>query len=226
MSELLTNTRNENSFNASEDALLPREPLVQRAPQNPRSSSSASLFAYTVLALGLALTIRFFIAAPYVVAGSSMEPNFENWDYLITDRVSYRFYEPERGDVVVFRLPHQKSRTLIKRVIGLPGETVRVGPEGVSILNESGEAEFTLAEPYVTADNHGGPTNVTLTLRPSEYFVLGDNRRVSSDSRSWGALPRDHIVGRVLLRLFPFSHIAVLPAEARYETANANESNL
>ena len=193
-----------------------------RAPPPPipseeaTSSGRGGLIGYTIFALSLALFIRFFIAAPYVVAGSSMEPNFHNWDYLITDRISYRLSEPARGDIIVFHLPQEYSRTLIKRIIGLPGDTVIADAEGIRIVNEEHPEGFYLNEPYLKAENRGGPTNITIQLERDNYVVLGDNRRVSSDSRSWGALPRKNIVGRVLLRLFPLSKIDVLPEEARY----------
>ena len=188
------------------------EPL-QRSDSH---KSNGSLFLYTILALGVALFVRFYVAAPYVVSGSSMEPNFNNWDYLITDRISYRFDEPRRGDVVVFHLPQEYSRTLIKRVIGLPGETIRIEGNSVRVINGENPQGFILDEEYLAAENLGGPTGVEVTLGSDEYAVLGDNRHVSSDSRSWGVLPRENIIGRVLLRLFPLSHIALLPAEARY----------
>jgi signal peptidase I len=179
-------------------------------------SSKGTLFAYTLFALGLALVIRFYVAAPYVVSGASMEPNFHNWDYLITDRLTYRFDEPARGDVVVFRLPQEPSRSLIKRVVGLPGDTVTVRDDLIEITNAAHPEGFVLDEPYVFTENFGGPTGISLTLGGDEFFVMGDNRRVSSDSRTWGVLPRENIVGRVLLRLFPVTQLGLLPAEARY----------
>lgn len=179
-------------------------------------TSKGALFGYTVFALALALIIRFFVAAPYVVSGSSMEPNFENWDYLITDRLTYRFDEPQRGDVVVFKLPQEPSRSLIKRVVGLPGDTITFRDDHIEITNPAHPQGFILDEPYVLSENFGGPTGISLTLGGDEFFVMGDNRRVSSDSRTWGVLPRENIVGRVLLRLFPLSQLGILPAEARY----------
>ncbi len=196
------------------DTVSRAQPLpVQAAPEK---DDRGSLFFYTLLALGVALIIRFYVAAPYVVSGSSMEPNFDNWDYLITDRLSYRLEEPQRGDVIVFHLPQEYSRTLIKRVIGLPGDTIAVEGNRVRITNIDNPEGFILDEPYLSEQNFGGPSNITVTLGATDYFVLGDNRKVSSDSRTWGALPEDHIVGRVLLRLFPLSNIDLLPAEARY----------
>ena len=179
-------------------------------------SSKGALFGYTLFALGLALFIRFYVAAPYVVSGSSMEPNFNNWDYLITDRLTYRFQEPERGDVIVFKLPQEPSRSLIKRVVGLPGDTITFEDDRIRITNDAYPQGITLDEPYLSESNFGGPSGISLTLGGDEYFVLGDNRRVSSDSRTWGVLPRENIVGRVLLRLFPITQLGVLPAEARY----------
>ncbi len=184
-------------------------------PENDDSSKGA-LFLYTVLALGLALFIRFYVAAPYVVSGSSMEPNFDNWDYLITDRLTYRMEEPERGDVIVFKLPQEPSRSLIKRVVGVPGDTIIVRDNRIEIQNAEHPEGILLDEPYLETANFGGPTGISLTLGGDEFFVMGDNRRVSSDSRTWGVLPRENIVGRVLLRLFPLSKLGVLPAEARY----------
>ena len=180
------------------------------------TGSSRSIVGYTVVALGLALFIRFFIAAPYVVQGASMEPTFDDWHYLIIDRVSYDVGSPQRGDVIVLDLPEDVTRSLIKRVIGLPGETVVLSGNNVMIKNASHPNGFTLNEPYLDPANLGGATNLTVTLGPDQYFVLGDNRKVSADSRLWGILPRKDIVGRVLLRLFPLSEISILPGEARY----------
>ncbi len=196
------------------------------------SEKKARGFAWYILfALGLALFIRFFVAAPYVVAGASMENTFDNWDYLITDRLSYEISPPNRGDVVVFCLPHagecsffkrilhqqwSAPRTLIKRVIGLPGETVSVEGNTIRIVNAAHPEGFTLDEPYLVQEHLGGPSNVTTTLASDQYFVMGDNRRVSSDSRTWGTLPRENIIGHVLVRLFPLSHLGILPGDANY----------
>lgn len=184
---------------------------------------------YVILALGFALFIRFFIAAPYLVSGASMEPTFDNFDYLITDRISYDFTEPARGDVVVFCLPGsgecsllkrilnkewKAPRTLIKRVIGLPGETVSVSGGEVRIVNAEYPQGFVLEEPYLDPGNIGGPSGTNTTLGDGEYFVMGDNRRVSSDSRVWGTLPKENILGHVFVRLFPLTSIGILPGDA------------
>jgi signal peptidase I len=203
------------------------DPVMQNSSsQEVQSSSSTdsasyaesrgSLIVYLIVAVGLALIIRFFVAAPYIVEGSSMEPTFYNYHYLIIDRLSYRFEEPQRGDVIVLDLPQNTSRALIKRVVGLPGDTVILKNETVTIKNTAHPEGFTLSEPYLDPHNLGGADGITLTLGDDQYFVLGDNRRVSSDSRIWGTLPREDIVGRVFLRLYPFNEIGILPGTARY----------
>jgi signal peptidase I len=189
-----------------------RETSGSSTSNHPQSS----LIGYTVVALGLALFIRFFIAAPYVVSGASMEPSFDNWHYLIIDRVSYDIGEPQRGDVIVFDLPQDSTRSLIKRIIGLPGETVILGTRGITIVNAAHPKGFTLEEPYLDPKNLGGENNMRVTLEENEFFVLGDNRRVSADSRLWGTLPREAIVGRAFARLYPLDKISFLPGEARY----------
>lgn len=179
--------------------------------------SDRSLFGYALFALGLALVVRLFIATPFIVSGASMEHTFENFDYLIVDRITYQLSDPQRGDVVVFGLPQETSRDLIKRVIALPGETVKIHNDSVTIINGAHPDGFTLSEPYLSPENLGGASEMTVTLGKDQYFVLGDNRRVSADSRLWGTLPRKDIVGRVLLRLYPLTQIALLPGEARYQ---------
>lgn len=191
--------------------------IAPSTPPRGENASSGSLVAYTLIALGLALFIRFFIAAPYIVQGASMLPTFQDLNYLIIDRVTYQLGEPQRGDVVVFDLPENTSKALIKRVIGLPGETVIVRGNTITIINDEHPQGFQLDEPYLSAQNLGGVSEVNMTLSADQYFVLGDNRKVSSDSRVWGTLPREDIVGRVLVRLFPITGISFFPGFARYD---------
>ena len=180
------------------------------------ASEYRSLIIYSIVALALAFTIRFYIAAPYLVQGSSMDPTFHSTDYLIIDRVSYRLGEPERGDVIVFRFPQDPSRSFIKRVIGLPGETIVIDGPHVSVINGENPDGFSLDEPYIDPANNR-PVNLRVVLDDNEYFVLGDNRKASADSRTWGALPRDHIIGRALLRLYPFTDLGINPGDVGYQ---------
>lgn len=189
--------------------------------QNPpdeesRRDSWRSLFGYTVAALGLALFIRFFIAAPYVVSGASMEPTFFDWHYLIIDKLVYELSPPVRGDIIVLNLPRDTARSLIKRVIGLPGETVKISGSKVMIINAEHPNGFILNEPYIDPANTSSGDSLEATLGRDEYFVLGDNRHLSSDSRIWGNLPKNDIAGRVDARLFPFNMMSILPGQVRY----------
>ncbi len=204
------------------------DPVMQKDSSQEKISSSStdsirpkdsrtSLILYTVVAVGLALFIRFFIAAPYIVQGASMEPTFFDYHYLIVDRLSYRISEPVRGDVVVFNLPQNESRALIKRIIGLPHETVVIEGGVVTIKNAAHPDGFTLDEPYLDSERMGGISALNMALGEDEYFVLGDNRHVSADSRTWGPLPEYEIVGRVFVRLYPFTHISVFPGVSRYQ---------
>lgn len=194
------------------------DPVMHSSSSQVAPSSDRSLTLYVILLLGIVLIVRFFVAAPYIVSGSSMEPNFQDWNYLIVDKISYRFENPQRGDVIVLDLPQETSRALIKRVVGLPGETIEISGQSpsITIVNTEHPEGFTLTEPYVSSENYGGATDMKFTLGADQYFVLGDNRKVSADSRLWGILPRNDIVGRVFVRLYPLNELGFLPAEARY----------
>lgn len=202
----------------------PNSPIVTGGTNGNDSSSTKSLIIYTIVALGLAFFIRFFIAAPYVVSGASMVPTFYDYHYLIVDRVTYGFEDPQRGDVIVLDLPQDTSRALIKRIIGLPGETIQIKGSKVTIVNAAHPNGFELNETYLDPNNLGGPTDITKTLGPNEYYVLGDNRKVSADSRSWGTLPRQDIVGRAILRLFPFNQIGILPGTVHFDDSSITKS--
>jgi signal peptidase I len=157
-----------------------------------------------LLAMAIIIPVRYFLVQPFFVRGASMEPTYLDGEYLIIDEFSYRFvHEPERGDVVVFRYPEQPSQYFIKRIVGLPNETVRVENGQVIIQNEQHPQGAVLNESeYLPAEVRTGG-KLTTILKDSEFFVLGDNRPASSDSRSWGVLPRADIIGRVWVRAYP-----------------------
>ncbi len=156
-----------------------------------------------VISLVAVFLVRSFVAQPFLVSGSSMEPGFTDGNYLLIDEVSYRFREPERGEVIVFRYPKNHKAFYIKRVIGLPGETIVVNRGKVKISGQNG-AE-TLAEEYISPSWTSGSTEIT--LNENEYFVMGDNRNFSFDSRSWGPVRKDEIVGLVRFRLWPVNQV-------------------
>ncbi len=166
------------------------------------------IFTLVILAVLIVVPVRVFIAQPFVVEGLSMFPTFGDHDYLIVDEISYRFSEPERGDVVVFRYPGNPSIFYVKRVIGLPGETVKIDRGTVTITKPSGE-KLAIEEPYVVADD--ATYTLSSTLGPDQYFVMGDNRPKSSDSRVWGPLPKEDIIGRAYLRIYPFNLAGFMP---------------
>lgn len=164
-------------------------------------------FKIIAIALLIVVPIRYFLFQPFFVKGQSMEPNFENGDYLIIDEITYRFRAPERGEVVVFKYPNDPSQKYIKRIIGLPGETAQVQDSKVIILDKDGKNVSLDESVYLSGVLTPGTAKATL-LR-DEYFVLGDNRYASSDSRSWGVLPRDNIIGRALIRAWPLKEFAI-----------------
>ena len=177
------------------------------------------LFTLAFLIVVVVIPIRMFIVSPFVVDGDSMHPTFANLDYLIIDEIIYRFKSPARGDVVVFRYPGNPSIFYIKRVIGLPGETISINRGVVEIATENGE-KLALAEPYIV--NEDATYTKIVSLREDEYFVMGDNRPNSSDSRVWGALPRKNITGRVDLRLLPVQESGFFPGATSYDSVLAS----
>jgi len=159
-----------------------------------------------IIALIIVVPIRYLIFQPFFVKGQSMEPNFEDGDYLIIDELTYKFRNPQRGEVVVFKYPNDPSQRYIKRIIGLPGEVIEIENGDVIIYNWEGAQileETDYLPSYVST-----PGDVRVALDENEYFVLGDNRASSADSRRWGTLPRENIVGRALLRAWPFAALA------------------
>lgn len=176
------------------------------------------LFTLAFLIVVVVIPIRVFVISPFVVDGESMHPTFENLDYLIVDEIVYIFNAPARGDVVVFRYPGNPSIFYIKRIIGLPGETVSIN-HGIPTITTVDGAKLTLAEPYIV--NEDATYTKDVLLNPGEYFVMGDNRPNSSDSRVWGPLPRKHIIGRVDLRLLPLSQSGFSPGATSYASGSS-----
>jgi len=163
---------------------------------------------FALVAIAIVIPIRVFIAQPFIVSGSSMVPTFEDGQYLIIDEISYRLNDPQRDDVIVFKYPNDTDKFFIKRIIGLPNETLDIKGNDIMVTNKEYPNGLKLDQPYVknTADN-----TVHFELKNDEYFVMGDNRSASSDSRYWGAVPKKLLIGKVFLRLLPINKINVLP---------------
>ncbi|MEA3293013.1 MAG: signal peptidase I [Patescibacteria group bacterium] len=156
-----------------------------------------------IIALIIVIPIRYFLFQPFFVKGESMEPNFYNYDYLIVDEISYQFRDPKRGEIIVFKYPHDTSQRYIKRIIGLPGETIEIKDNCITI--ESKGILTTLDESAYLESSINTKGDIKIVLPEEKYFVLGDNRRFSYDSRQWGLLPKENIIGKVLFRAYPLS---------------------
>ena len=166
------------------------------------------LVKMVVLSLVIIIPIRYFLIQPFYVKGASMEPNFFDREYLIIDEISYRFHEPNRGDIVVFRYPRDPQEYFIKRVIGLPGEKVQIKNGEVWIYDKANPGGAKLPEPYLPENvKTFGLSEDTITLESGEYYVLGDNRNSSKDSRSFGPVDKSFLIGKVLFRGWPPSRI-------------------
>jgi len=185
-----------------------KQPGEKKEDVIPSFAQSSRGFIFEIvkivlIALAVIIPIRYFLFQPFYVRGASMEPSFHDSEYLIIDEITYRFSEPQRGDVVVIRNPQNHSEFFIKRIIGLPGETLEIGDGQVVVVNTSRPRGVALKEPYL---EEGMQTSGSkrVPLANDEYYVLGDNRAVSLDSRTFGPLGRKFIVGRAWLRVWPF----------------------
>lgn len=176
--------------------------------EKTKAQSFWELVRFALLALIIVIPIRIFIAEPFIVSGSSMVPTFENKDYLIIDKISYKLGAIKRYDVVVFRYPADTTKFFIKRIIGLPNETVDIKGNDVTITNGEYKEGFKLLQPFVKNSTNN---DTHFELKNDEYFVMGDNRSASSDSRYWGAVKINLISGRVFLRLLPINKIDIVP---------------
>ncbi|MEK7634574.1 MAG: signal peptidase I [Patescibacteria group bacterium] len=160
-----------------------------------------------LIAIVSVIIIRSFIVQPFLVYGSSMEPNFHNNDYLLIDEISYRFKNPERGEVIVFKYPGNENYYYIKRIIGLPGEEIQVKDGKITIFNQNFPEGFVLDEDYIPTNLETTGNGQKIKLEAEKYFVLGDNRQFSFDSRGWGPLSENEIIGMVRLRLWPLNKV-------------------
>jgi signal peptidase I len=163
---------------------------------------------YAIIAAIIIIPIRTFVAQPFIVSGNSMFPTYHNGEYLIVNELVKYMSDYKRGDVVILRYPNDPSKYFIKRVIGLPGETVTIRDGVVSITSPTQTTPLVLTEPYVKNPKIDSSSR---TLDNDEFFVMGDNRAQSSDSRIWGPVPRRLMNGEALLRLFPLPAIAFHP---------------
>lgn len=197
---------------------------IAEQPQKPKGFARELFsFVWEVLrmvafSLIIILPIRYFVVQPFFVKGSSMIPNFHNQEYILVDRWTYHFGRPERGDVIVFRYPGNPKEFYIKRILGLPGESIIVGDNAVVVFNERFPDGFSVAEQtYLPATNPTYCGNNTtfcgrkVEIKENEYYVMGDNREHSSDSRAFGPVNKSFIAGLAWLRLWPLDEISSVP---------------
>ncbi|MEI8344415.1 MAG: signal peptidase I [Candidatus Moraniibacteriota bacterium] len=179
-----------------------------------------------IWALVIILPIRVFLFQPFFVQGASMEPNFKDGDYLVINELGYKqtdiafvgkhFFtvgtmkDLKRQEVVVFRYPRNPQQYFIKRVIGLPGEQIKIAEGKVKIFNKENPDGFVLDESGYLPKGLSTGGIIDIKLSDQQYFVLGDNRANSSDSRIWGPLPKNDVVGKVLIRAWPLSKAEIL----------------
>ncbi len=195
-------------------SIMEQAPVAQEKPPVSRLKQFIDNALYIITAIVLALLVQQFLIRPFVVNGESMSPTLETGDYLIIDEVSYKLHDPARGDVVVFKAPPEPTKFYIKRIVGLPGDTVTISGSTVTITNAEHPKGFVLKEAFIT---HPAQNTISEKVPEGQYFVMGDNRAGSYDSRSWGFLPQTNLRGRALLRLLPLKEINYLPGKVNYE---------
>jgi signal peptidase I len=193
--------------------------LTPESNENTSRHFWKELVKLVFISLLIVIPFRLYIAQPFIVEGASMDPTFETGDYLIVDELTYHFRAPERGSVLIFKYPRDPRKSFIKRVVGLPGETVDIREGVVTITNNAYPNGLVLDEPYVTFKKSD---NANYNLGQNEYFVLGDNRLGSADSRIWGPVPESNIIGRPIIRFLP---PAFFPGDASQgaESRNINK---
>ena len=162
-----------------------------------------------VISLAIIIPVRYYLIQPFYVKGASMEPNFHDNEYLIIDELSYRFNEPVRGQVIVFRYPRNPQEYFIKRLIALPGEELQIKNGKIIIYNDEYPEGLILSESYLDKDLlTDSSAEGKIAIGPDEYFVMGDNRSSSRDSRSFGPVNKNFITGKVLFRGWPLSNLS------------------
>lgn len=166
----------------------------------------AELLKVILISLVIILPIRHFIVKPFYVKGASMQPTFEDHEYLLIDEISYRFNEPQRGEVVVFKYPLNPKEYFIKRIVGLPGDTVNVAGGRVTVERDG---EVVLNEELYLPAGRSTSGDSSVIVPDGEYFLMGDNRSASLDSRSFGTVAEGYVVGRVWVRAWPFDRFSV-----------------
>jgi signal peptidase I len=175
---------------------------------------TVEIIKVVIISLAIIIPVRYFLIQPFYVKGASMEPSFHDHEYLIINEIAYRLYQPQRGDIVVFRYPRDPSQYFIKRIIGLPGEKVKIKDGKVYVFNDQHPNGIILSEDiYLPEDIQTiNSAKTEFDLADDEFFVLGDNREASLDSRRFGPVPRRLIIGKAWVRGWPLDKITIFEA--------------
>ena len=182
--------------------------LKKKAPdQEEVMSFFWEVIKIVVLALAIIIPVRYYLFQPFFVKRASMEPTFNDGDYVLIDEITYRFKDFNRGEVIVFRAPQDHSQFYIKRIIGLPGEQVEIKNNQIIIFNKENPKGFTLNESDYLDKSILTLGNLKEKMGENDLFVLGDNRLHSSDSRFWGLVDKKLVTGRVFIRAWPLNNI-------------------
>lgn len=183
------------------------------------------LFKTGVIVFLVAFSIRYFLIQPFIVEGGSMLPNFVDQEYLLAEKLSYIVSDPKRGDVVIFKPPNNPSQNYIKRIVGIPGDTINIEDNRVTITNSKNDEGVVIKEDYLPDQSQTltpKMDKLDTTLAENTYFVMGDNREHSSDSREWGVLPRTNMIGRAWLTIKPLDRFGVHERESYTELISYN----
>ncbi len=164
-----------------------------------RSHLAREIVEIVALTLLIFIVVR-FVLQTYHVDGASMQPGLTTQEYVMVNKTAYLFQSPERGDVIVFHYPHDTTQDYIKRVIGLPGDTIQTDSTHVWVNGKLLNEQAYISSSYNQIGN-------SWKVPPNQYFVMGDNRPVSEDSRSWGFVPRSYIVGKAALVFWPLNKL-------------------
>lgn len=192
--------------------------MLNDMPLKKDPSGDFLLFVWDLLKTGaivfvIAFSIRYFLIQPFIVEGGSMLPNFIDKEYLLAEKLEYFVGEPKRGDVIIFKYPNNPTTNFIKRVIALPGESIEIQNSQIKIINKDHPEGVVLNESAYIPSNVKTLTQTkdkyVKTLGEDEFFVMGDNREHSSDSREWGVLPKANIIGKAWLTLKPFDKFGI-----------------
>lgn len=200
-----------------EEHFTPNGEQLNNMPVGNNPAKEFMYFLYDLLKTGIvvfviAFCIRYFLIQPFVVEGASMLPNYVDREYLLAEKLSLHMGSPKRGDVVIFKYPKNPSVNYIKRVIGLPGDTVQIKNNQITIFNDQNPAGSVVQENYIPSSVQtltNEKEEIKIKVDADSYFVLGDNREHSSDSREWGLLPKANLIGRAWLTIRPFDKFGV-----------------